>query len=233
MKYIVYQTTNLINNKIYIGVHKIKNKEDDGYIGCGVYKTQERSYMIKQTAFHKAVAKYGPEHFIRETLKEFPTKRKAYEYESEIVTLEFCKLSTNYNMKPGGRGGFNFVGRHHTEESKQKIKDNSAFKGKKRPQEFADNMSKLQKGKVVSKESKLKSSKTKKERFATGKTKSVSRSISVIDLLLNVESNFKSLKEFATQENLNYDSLKVFVRKGYIYKERYKVSYTSELKIQL
>ena len=36
MKYIVYQTTNLINNKIYIGVHKTVNPDIfDGYIGNG------------------------------------------------------------------------------------------------------------------------------------------------------------------------------------------------------
>ena len=233
MKHIVYQTINLINNKIYIGVHKIKNKEDDGYVGCGVYKTQERSYMVKQTAFHKAVAKHGPDNFVRTTLKEFSTKRKAYEYEAELVTLEFCKLSTNYNMKPGGGGGFNFVGKHHTEESKQKIKDNSAFKGKKRPQAFADNMSKIQKGKILSEETKLKSSKTKKEKFKSGETKSVSRSILVVDLFLNTESTFKSLKEFANQESLNYGSLKVYTRKNMIYKERYKITYTSKLQIQL
>jgi len=51
MKYIVYQTTNLINGKIYIGVHKIKKKEDDGYLGCGVYKTQKSTFMNKKTAF--------------------------------------------------------------------------------------------------------------------------------------------------------------------------------------
>lgn len=233
MKYIVYKTINLVNEKIYIGVHKIKNNLDDNYIGCGVYKTQERSYMIKQTAFQKAVAKYGPENFIRTTLKKFPTAKKAYEYEAELVTLEFCKLTTNYNMKPGGRGGFNFVDKHHTEESKRKIKDNSAFKGKKRPQSFSDNMSKIQKGKVVSKETKLKSSQTKKEKFASGETKSVSRSILVIDLLLNKEFTFKSLKEFCTLNNLNYGSLKVYARKNMIYKERYKITYTSKLQIQL
>lgn len=35
-KYIVYQTTNKINNKIYIGVHGIENEKFDGYLGCGV-----------------------------------------------------------------------------------------------------------------------------------------------------------------------------------------------------
>lgn len=231
MKYIVYQTTNLINNKIYIGVHKIKKKKDDGYIGCGVYKTQERSYMIKQTAFHKAVAKYSPENFIRETLKEFPTKRKAYEYEAELVTLEFCRLSTNYNMKPGGRGGFNFVDRHHTQESKDKM--SNTLTGKKKPKGFAEKCSKIQKGKIVSTETKLKSSKTKKERIQNGTTKMVSRSILVVDLSLNTESTFKSLKEFAIKENLNYGSLKVYTRKNRIYKERYKITYTSKLQIQL
>jgi hypothetical protein len=37
MKYIVYLTTNIINNKIYIGVHGTNNPDIfDGYLGCGV-----------------------------------------------------------------------------------------------------------------------------------------------------------------------------------------------------
>ena len=36
-KYIVYKTTNKINNYIYIGVHRTKDDIDDGYIGCGLY----------------------------------------------------------------------------------------------------------------------------------------------------------------------------------------------------
>lgn len=37
MKYIVYQTINTVNNKIYIGVHGTEDPETfDGYIGNGI-----------------------------------------------------------------------------------------------------------------------------------------------------------------------------------------------------
>lgn len=37
MKYIVYLTTNLINRKIYVGVHKTENPDIfDGYLGNGL-----------------------------------------------------------------------------------------------------------------------------------------------------------------------------------------------------
>jgi hypothetical protein len=37
MKYIVYKTTNLINDKIYVGVHGTNPDIFDGYIGGGMY----------------------------------------------------------------------------------------------------------------------------------------------------------------------------------------------------
>lgn len=37
MKYIVYLTTNLVNRKIYVGVHKTENPDIfDGYLGNGL-----------------------------------------------------------------------------------------------------------------------------------------------------------------------------------------------------
>ena len=38
MKYIVYCTTNIVNNKIYVGVHETENPDIfDGYLGNDVW----------------------------------------------------------------------------------------------------------------------------------------------------------------------------------------------------
>ena len=72
MKYIVYQTTSKINNKIYIGVHKTEDPDTfDGYLGNGVYIYRPSSYMHPKTHFQFAVKKYGIKNFIRTTLKVF------------------------------------------------------------------------------------------------------------------------------------------------------------------
>ena len=69
MKYIVYQTTNTVNKKIYIGVHKTINPElFDGYIGCGVNIHNSSSYMKPHTPFQCAVKKYGGKVFLRTIL---------------------------------------------------------------------------------------------------------------------------------------------------------------------
>ena len=47
MRYLVYQTTNLINGKLYIGVHAT-DKLDDGYLGSGtVIKRPLRLTAVK------------------------------------------------------------------------------------------------------------------------------------------------------------------------------------------
>lgn len=85
---LVYRTTNNINGKIYIGVHRTNNI-NDGYIGSG-------------DRLKKAIKKYGKENFTREILHNFTTYKKAREKEGEIVNDEFIARDDTYNLIPGG-----------------------------------------------------------------------------------------------------------------------------------
>jgi len=113
----VYKITNLINNKIYIGVHGTDNI-DDGYMGSG-------------SALKNAKNKYGIENFKKEILRECDTYTEALKYEKELVTLEFCNERTNYNLQEGGIGG------RPNEDTKKKISksriENCSAKGVKNP----------------------------------------------------------------------------------------------------
>lgn len=123
MKYVVYKTTNLLNSKIYIGVHKLKH-DTDPYNGSG-------------KAFIKAKAKYGEENFSREILFEYDNPDDAFEKEAELVTPEFVKLDSNYNLIPGGKGG-----RSKILSTETKMKISSAKSGIPRPQYVKDKVSK-------------------------------------------------------------------------------------------
>lgn len=235
----VYKIVNINTNQYYIGVRSTKDIKQDKYMGSSSIWTKDYIKENQQYLKKLILAIYESRRLANKGELEY---LKIVEGDSFCVNILYKKVPSHFGKKQtpeqiakrikSGKDA-PMYGRNHTEESKQKIKNNSPFKGKKRPQAFADNMSKLQKGKVVSEKTKLKSSETKKKKFASGETKGVSRSILVIDLLLDTESTFKSLKEFCVLNNLNYGSLKVYTRKNMIYKERYKITYTSKLQIQL
>lgn len=103
MKYIVYLTTNKINNKIYIGVHETENPDIfDGYLGCGANINKPSSYNKGKTHLHNAILKYGTSAFYRQTIKEFDNLEDALNLEFELVTEEFIKRTDTYNMTIGG-----------------------------------------------------------------------------------------------------------------------------------
>lgn len=92
-KYVVYETTNNLNNKKYIGVHKMKiDSIFDGYFGSG--------HLIKS-----ALSKYGVENFTFTILYSYCDKTEAYKKERELVDKEFVDRSDTYNMCIGGLGG--------------------------------------------------------------------------------------------------------------------------------
>jgi group I intron endonuclease len=93
----LYQITNLVNRKIYVGVHKT-NDIDDGYMGSGK--------ILKH-----AIAKYGIENFKKDILEFFDTYAEALSREKEIVTDDFLLREDVYNLRCGGQGGFDFINR--------------------------------------------------------------------------------------------------------------------------
>lgn len=91
IKYVVYQTTNLVNGKIYVGQHKTIKGSKDYYIGS--------SSLIRQ-----AIKKYGHENFKCEILHEFDTREEAAEMEALIVNEDFIARPDVYNLMVGGNG---------------------------------------------------------------------------------------------------------------------------------
>jgi hypothetical protein len=88
MFYTIYKTTNLVNNKEYIGYHQTNNL-DDGYIGSGK--------LLK-----RAIVKYGIENFKKEYIKIFDNKEEAEKFESELVNKEYTLREDTYNISLGG-----------------------------------------------------------------------------------------------------------------------------------
>lgn len=115
MKYIVYKTTNLVNNYIYIGVHKTSYPDTwDCYLGCGVRTNKPSTYENAKTAFQQAVKEFGCSNFRRETLAVFDTADEAYLLEGLIVNENFLARSDVYNMILGG--ALNYAKEKHVYE---------------------------------------------------------------------------------------------------------------------
>lgn len=106
--YIVYRTVNIVNNKYYIGVHKIV-KEKDSYLGSGKY-------------LNMSIKKYGRENFYRETLYSFNNSREAFEKEREVLSIKL-KDPLCMNIAIGGEGGPNFLGKTHSISTRKKLRE--------------------------------------------------------------------------------------------------------------
>jgi len=94
MRHTVYKTTNTLNGKFYVGIHRTQ-KPNDRYLGSGKLITA-------------AIQKYGRDAFAKEVLFDFDTEEEMIAKEEEIVTVEFVERVDTYNLVPGGYQGDSF-----------------------------------------------------------------------------------------------------------------------------
>ncbi len=102
-KFVVYETTNMVNGKTYLGVTKLQSI-NSGYIGCGVTSQQSAEKRTKRVrgGFCAAVAKYGYDNFAVKVLASFDCESDAYALETELVNEEYVLSSNTYNLSLGG-----------------------------------------------------------------------------------------------------------------------------------
>lgn len=117
MHYIVYETTNILNNKTYIGIHQTDNL-NDGYLGSGKH-------------LKRAINKYGKENFTRKILFKFDNEEDMLVKEAELVNEEYCIRKDTYNICVGGfGGGFKYLNSKglniysgHSDQARKNIKN--------------------------------------------------------------------------------------------------------------
>lgn len=114
----VYKITNILNGKIYIGIHVTDNLAD-GYMGSG-------------SALKRAQQKYGMENFRKEYIHIFDSVDEMLDMESTLVNETFIQRQDTYNIILGG-GTF-----LTTDTIPVKDKDGNAFRVHKTDPRWVD-----------------------------------------------------------------------------------------------
>lgn len=102
---IIYKTTNLINNKIYIGKDKKNNSK---YLGSGK--------ILK-----RAIKKYGKENFKKEILETCIDLEHLNEREKYWIEV----LTPDYNIAKGGDGGDTFTNNPNKEKIRESYRESN------------------------------------------------------------------------------------------------------------
>jgi group I intron endonuclease len=152
--WILYQTTNICNGKIYVGVHKVADtSRSKRYVGSG-------------QAIKAAIKKYGRDNFVRKTLAEFSCAKDAYAAEADAVNENFVGRDDTYNLNLGGKG---CNGLTHTDEAKAKM--SISAKGRITSAETRAKIGDKSRNRVISEETRAKMSISAKGKTLSENTK--------------------------------------------------------------
>ena len=106
----IYKTTNILNDKFYIGMHSTDNL-DDGYVGSG----KRLWYSIN---------KHGKENHICEILEHLPDRKALKSREAEIVNKNLLNDKLCMNLAIGGGYGWDYLNQNSELQKQKAIKSN-------------------------------------------------------------------------------------------------------------
>lgn len=209
---VIYKVTNLINNKVYIGLttksFKIRKTRH-------LYDARLHKY---NSIFHAAIRKYGEENFQWEIIRTAQNKEELKQMEKEeIANHKSNNPEFGYNMTIGGEsllGKDNpFFGKHHSEETKAKWSELRKGQNSGSENYFYDKHFTGEQNPFYGKQHKESSKKLVSE--ANSKQFKVT-----ID---NGEPFIiKNLHTFCIENDLNYHSVKLCVAHGRLHKRKYR-----------
>lgn len=147
-RYILYEHRNKVNGKRYIGITNNKTKRWYGkgkhYDGC--------------KCFWSAIQKYGWDNFEHNVIIDGLTLEEANRLEILFIAMFRTREKPfGYNLAEGGANAPTMLGKHHSEETRQKMRDSAL-------------------GRVISEEQRLSHSKWMSENFV-GKRNPKSRAV--------------------------------------------------------
>lgn len=156
MRYELYQVTNKINGKMYIGQTRQGHKRR-WYVHCW------RASKGCEQRFHKSIVKYGKENFELKLLMIGPSLEWVNEMERRAIKL-YDTFNNGYNDTKGGDGTVGIksrLGKKHTPETRAKLSAScmgrvSPLKGVKMSEETKLKLRAANLGKKLSEETKKK-----------------------------------------------------------------------------